>query len=177
MSAIQIRSAIATDLARLIEIDHACKTDYVWQLDRRSELTQVEIAFREVRLPRSVIAAYPRAINRLPDEWHRTMMLAALNGSEPIGYIRCTDQFERGLLSITDLVVAQNFRRQTIASQLIDAAFAWGAQRKAHRAVIEMTSKHHPAIKLAQKLGFEFCGYSDQYYETRDIAIFFGINL
>jgi RimJ/RimL family protein N-acetyltransferase len=40
--------------------------------------------------------------------------------------------------------------------------------------LLEMTSKNVPAIRLAQKLGFEFCGYNDAYYETQDIAIFFG---
>jgi hypothetical protein len=27
---------------------------------------------------------------------------------------------------------------------------------------------------LARKLGYEFCGYNDLYYETQDIALFFG---
>jgi RimJ/RimL family protein N-acetyltransferase len=37
-----------------------------------------------------------------------------------------------------------------------------------------MSSKNNSAIRLAQKLGFEFCGYNDQYYENKDIALFFG---
>ena len=30
------------------------------------------------------------------------------------------------------------------------------------------------AIRLAQKLGYDFCGYNDQYYPTQDVALFFG---
>jgi len=37
-----------------------------------------------------------------------------------------------------------------------------------------MTSKNYAAIRLSQKLGFEFCGYNDHYYLTQDIALFFG---
>jgi RimJ/RimL family protein N-acetyltransferase len=40
-----------------------------------------------------------------------------------------------------------------------------------------MLSKNNAAIRLAQKLGYEFCGYNDHYYETQDIAIFFGRTL
>jgi len=40
--------------------------------------------------------------------------------------------------------------------------------------LLEMSSKNNPAIRFAQKLGYEFCGYNDQYYETQDIALFFG---
>ena len=47
-------------------------------------------------------------------------------------------------------------------------------ERKNHRAMLEMPSKNNPAMRLAQKLGYEFCGYNDQYYETQDIALFFG---
>jgi RimJ/RimL family protein N-acetyltransferase len=47
-------------------------------------------------------------------------------------------------------------------------------QRNDYRALVEMSSKNNPAIRLAQKQGYEFCGYNDQYYETQDIALFFG---
>jgi RimJ/RimL family protein N-acetyltransferase len=40
--------------------------------------------------------------------------------------------------------------------------------------MIELQSKNHAAIRLVQKLGYEFCGYNDQYYATRDVALFFG---
>jgi RimJ/RimL family protein N-acetyltransferase len=39
--------------------------------------------------------------------------------------------------------------------------------------MIEMQSKNHPAIRLAQKHGYEFCGYNDHYYLTQDVALFF----
>jgi ribosomal protein S18 acetylase RimI-like enzyme len=71
-------------------------------------------------------------------------------------------------------VVASRYRRQGIASALVLAAQSWAVQRKDGRVLLEMSSKNNPAIRLAQKLGFEFCGYNDQYYESQDIALFFG---
>jgi ribosomal protein S18 acetylase RimI-like enzyme len=57
---------------------------------------------------------------------------------------------------------------------LIVAVQAWAVERKNTRALLEMSSKNNPAICLAQKIGFEFCGYNDHYYETQDVALFFG---
>jgi hypothetical protein len=39
--------------------------------------------------------------------------------------------------------------------------------------ILEMQSKNYPAIQLAQKLGFDFCGYNDNYFDNQDIAILF----
>ena len=57
---------------------------------------------------------------------------------------------------------------------LILAAQSWAVDRKNTRALMEMASKNNPAICLARKLGYEFCGYNDLYYDTQDIALFFG---
>ena len=55
---------------------------------------------------------------------------------------------------------------------LVVAAQSWAMDRKNSRVVMEMPSKNNPAVCLARKLGYEFCGYNDLYYETQDIARF-----
>jgi GNAT superfamily N-acetyltransferase len=75
---------------------------------------------------------------------------------------------------ITDIVVAPHFRRQGVAMALILAAQSWAVDRKDNRAFLEMPLKNAPMVNLARKLGYEFCGYNDLYYETQDIALFFG---
>ena len=174
MPEIEIRPAVATDIKVLMTLEHATETDYVWQVDIRKETGQVETLFREVRLPRSVPVMYPRSTERLVDEWSKTGMLVASAGGQLVGYVRVTDLLFPGTAWITDLVVAKRFRRKGIGTALTMAAGQWSRQRNNHRLVMEMPSKNHPAIKLAQKLGFEFCGYNDQYYVTRDVALFFG---
>ena len=50
---------------------------------------------------------------------------------------------------------------------------AWMEQHNKGQLVLEMQSKNYPAICLAIKLGFEFCGYNDRYYQNQDIVLFF----
>ena len=75
---------------------------------------------------------------------------------------------------VTDLIVAPEWRRQGAASELLMAAQTWALKRGIRRLILEMQSKNQPCIRLAQKFGYEFCGYNDQYYPTQDVALFFG---
>jgi RimJ/RimL family protein N-acetyltransferase len=173
MSDFQIRNTISTDLARLSAIDHSIQTEYVWQLDLRRESSQVDAIFREVRLPRPVRIEHPRPAAELADIWHTSQMFSAMLDNEAIGYIRFTDKFISHAVWITDVVVAREMRTKGIARKLIAAVEAWGAQKGMRRAIIETQSKNHPSIRMIHKLGFEFCGYNDIYYPSRDVALFF----
>ncbi len=75
---------------------------------------------------------------------------------------------------ITDLAVERSYRRQGIASALVLGAQNWALSKGLRRGIIEMPSKNFPAINLALKLGYEFCGYNDQYYASQDVTLFFG---
>lgn len=173
MAEIEIRSTVSTDLARLAALDHTIDTDYVWQLDLRRDSGQVEVSLREVRLPRSVRLQHPRLASELPDTWHLRPMLSAMNGLEAVAYIRFTDEIVPHAIWITDLIVGRPLRGRGLARKLIGAAEAWGLQRGLRRAIIEVQTKNAPAIRMVHKLGFEFCGYNDQYYPSRDVALFF----
>jgi ribosomal protein S18 acetylase RimI-like enzyme len=175
MPEIQIRPAVATDITTLMAIDHASQTDYVWQMDIQHQEGQLGAIFREIRLPHSISVPYPRAVSALPDSWNRrTGMLVAMIGEQIIGYIRVSDLILPHTAWLTDIVVSPRFRRQGVAMALILAAQSWAVDRKNNRALMEMATKNNPAICLARKLGYEFCGYNDLYYETQDIVLFFG---
>jgi ribosomal protein S18 acetylase RimI-like enzyme len=159
----------------LMAIDHACQTDYVWQMDVHHEEGQLGAIFREIRLPHPVSVPYPRAISALADSWNRRAgMLVAMIGGQVIGYIRMNDLILPHTAWLTDIIVSPRFRRQGIGTALILAAQSWAVDRKNKRALMEMTTKNNPAICMARKLGYEFCGYNDHYYETQDIALYFG---
>jgi GNAT superfamily N-acetyltransferase len=175
MPEVQIRRAVATDINVLIAIDHKCQTDYVWQMDVQHEQGQFGAIFREIRLPHPVSVAYPRSVSDLADTWNRRAgMLVAMIGEEVIGYIRMSDLILPQTAWVTDLLVSPRLRRQGVAQALIHAAQSWAVDRKDDRVWMEMSSKNNPMVCLARKLGYEFCGYNDQYYETQDIALFFG---
>ena len=175
MPVFEIRPAIANDLARLVALDHSCLSDYVWQLELRREPAQLTSNFREVRLPRTVPVTYPRNPISLADEWTRhDAVLVALFEEAPVGYACATEEHSAGIAWVTDLVVAPERRRQGAATALLEATEAWALKRNLRRLILEMQSKNQPCIRLAQKFGYEFCGYNDQYYPTQDVALFFG---
>jgi ribosomal protein S18 acetylase RimI-like enzyme len=175
MPEVQIRPAVATDLPSLMKIDHSCTSDYVWQMDTVLAEGQAGATFREIRLPRSVTVPYPRPVESLADGWSRRAgILVAGIGSGLGGYLRLSDQVIQKVAWIMDLAVEPRLRRSGVASTLILAAQKWAKERGDRQIIMEMTSKNCAAIRLAQKLGYEFCGYNDHYYIMQDIALFFG---
>lgn len=174
MPEIQIRPTVANDLSRLMGFDHSITSEAVWQLELRRETGQVTAAFREVRLPRSISVAYPHNPFALADDWaRRSMMYTALIGQDPAGYISLLERGVDSVVAVTDLVVNVADRRQGVGSALLAAAQDWAGGRSHRRLILEMQSKNLPVIRLAQKLGYEFCGYNDHYYLTQDVALFF----
>ena len=175
MPPFEIRSASVGDIPRLIVLDHSCQSDYVWQLELRREVGQVVAGFREVRLPRSIEVQYPRNPATLSEEWmRRDVSLVAVDEGNPIGYICATVEYASAIAWVTDLAVSPIRRRKGAASALLTAAQTWAAERGVRRLILEMQSKNQAYIRLAQKFGYEFCGYNDQYYQTQDVTLFFG---
>jgi ribosomal protein S18 acetylase RimI-like enzyme len=174
MPNIDIRPCQASDLPRLMGIDHQVTTHYVWQLDFHREGGQMLAAFREVRLPRPITLNYPNDPFGLADDWSRkALMLCALADGTPIGYVALAERSASSVAWISDLAVTPEWRRRGVAGALLSAAQDWGQERGHRRFFLEMPSKNQPAIQLAQKHGYEFCGYNDHYYLTQDIALFF----
>jgi GNAT superfamily N-acetyltransferase len=175
VTSFEIRPANANDIPRLIALDHSCLSDYVWQLELRRETGQITANFREVRLPRSVEVKYPRDPRALADEWsRRDLVLVAVHNGMPVGYLCALRGSASAVAWVTDLAVAPDRRRKGAASSLLTATQAWALERGVRRLVLEMQSKNQAYIRLAQKFGYDFCGYNDQYYPTQDVALFFG---
>jgi len=112
------------------------------------------------------------------ENWlHNLAVLVATVAQVPVGYINLSDQFASKAVWITDFAVREDSRRQGIGSALVLAAQEWGAEHGFRKAILEMQSKNHPAVQLARKLGYEFCGYNDHYFSNQDIALFFSRSL
>ena len=178
MPQIEIRPAVADDIQPLVTLDHDYTSDYVWQMDVRLEEGQMGVSFRLVRLPRSVRVEYPRSPKALTTDWERRSgLLVAVLEEQVVGYVSIMQNQIPATTQIIDLVVLRRVRRQGIGSTLVLAAEEWARQHSSHRLMIEMQPKNHPAYCLAQKLGFDFCGYNDRYYLNRDIALFYAKSL
>lgn len=174
MSEIQLRPTVSSDLPRLMRFDHSVPSDTVWQLELRRDTGQINASFREVRLPRSITVSYPHDAFALSDEWvKRSMMYTASMQDEPVGFISLLERGASSVVWVTDLVVTAERRRQGVASALLTAAQDWAVSKSQRRMILEVQSKNISAIRLAQKFGYEFCGYNDQYYITQDVTLFF----
>lgn len=175
MADIEVRPVQPSDIPHLMGLDHSASTEHVWQLELRRDPhgSQVTATFREVRLPRPVTLVYPNDPFSLADEWpNKAGMFAAISGQDAVGYLSLVEP-RSSVAWVTDLVVAPRWRRQGVASALLGSAQEWAAGRGDRKLFLEMQSKNHPTIRLAQKHGYEFCGYNDHYYSTQDIALFF----
>ncbi|MGE5074141.1 MAG: GNAT family N-acetyltransferase [Anaerolineae bacterium] len=173
MPSIQVRPAVGTDVPKLMGLDHAASSEYVWQLELRRDAGQTVATFREVKLPRPISLSYPHDPYALGDEWlNMSMVFVALAGPDPVGYA-CLIERTPSAAWVADLVVTPNWRRRGVASAMIDSAKEWAGKQGLRRLFLEMQSKNQGAIRLAQKHGFEFCGYNDHYYTTQDVALFF----
>ena len=104
----------------------------------------------------------------------RDVAMVAVDEGSPIGYICATVEYASTVAWITDLVVSPLQRRKGAASALLTATQTWASERGVRRLILEMQSKNQAYIRLAQKFGYEFCGYNDQYYLTQDVTLFFG---
>lgn len=178
MPEIKIRPAISSDIPLLMNIDHGCQTTHVWQMDWNNEPGQIAVAFREIRLPRVVRLEYPRVVSSMPDTWtEKNLFLVASMGETLVGYLTLQEDLDSKTAHVIDLVVTEKLRRQGVASGLLLASQEWCRQRKLKRLMIAVQAKNHAGINLTRKLGFDFCGFNDQYFQNHDIAIFFTLIL
>ncbi len=181
MPEIEIRPPTSAEIPKMVEIDHDYVSDHVWQMEVQHETGQkpsdllVEIIFRQLKLPRSVKVEYPRFPKELASDWKdRSCLLVALLKGEVVGYTSMMLTIAPNTSWMTDLVIMRKVRRQGIGSALILAGQDWARHKHCLRMVLEMQPKNYPAICMAQKLGYDLCGYNDHYYTMQDIALFFG---
>ncbi|MCK4976952.1 MAG: GNAT family N-acetyltransferase [Anaerolineales bacterium] len=175
MPEIEIRPAVAQDIPTLVAIDHNYTTEYVWQMEIQSEEGLVGVSFREIRLPRSVRVEYPHRVDTLTEDWNqRAGLLVALLEGQPVGYISLMLNIAPLTAWVSDLTVIRRLRLQGIGSTLVLAGQELGSNLGCQRIVLEMQPKNYATIHLAQKLGYDFCGYNERYYANYDIGLFFG---
>lgn len=174
MPEIDIRPAGVDDIESLSLFEHSYHSDYVWQMGLDVNAETARTTFRRIRLPRRVYVPYPREKEEIFKEINRAeAFLVAVLEKRPVGYIKVLIEEESKNARVSDLVVSASMRRQGIASGLIYAAMDLISYRQYFALFLEIQSKNDPAISLAGKLGFKFCGYRDLYFPNKELALFF----
>ncbi|MFN3309118.1 MAG: GNAT family N-acetyltransferase [Anaerolineales bacterium] len=175
MPRIEIRPSLVCDLEALLALERDYVTQYVRQIEIESDENEtLTVSLRRVRLPRPTRVDYPRNRQQLLDGWSRCDgLLVAEMKEQLVGYISLTLSKLPNTVWINDLVVARPVRHQGIARTLVFAAEEWAMTKEQKRMVLEMQSRNDPAIQMAQKIGFDFCGFQESYYANGDVALFF----
>lgn len=169
-----IRPAISSDILQVVALDHNYATDFVWQMEFRTEDRNTSIQFRQVRLPRSAQIVPARTPKPLLDSWTRHLLfIVAETEGEVVGYLALAEGNLPKTAIVADFCIERSSRRQGLGSKLMTAALEWAGRNQVERVLAETQSKNHPAISFLQVHGFAFCGFNDGYYPNRDIALFF----
>lgn len=174
MPAIDIRTAISTDIPHLVRFDHSVETTHVLQMESVVTNGNIDISFKETRLPRSLVLPYPKPVDSMMDTWTRHgLFLVARMEVKLVGYLilELVEDNKTGL--VTDLVVDSPSRRMGIGSALVISTRNWLKNKGIRRENLCAQAKNHAGISLASKLKMDYCGYLDHYYTNRDTAIFF----
>jgi len=175
-----IRDGLETDVESCLMLDSTYETDFVWQMHIQRSSDMQRAAFSTERLPRTMEAVHPVDERRLhfalaPQQ----CLLVAVGRTEPqaLGFLTMTTIRTHGVGIIQDIVVDQPFRRRRIGLRLLNAARQWAAERGLESMMLETRTQNYPATQFCQSAGMTFCGFNDQYFPNRDIAVFFGQSL
>ncbi len=173
----QIRLARPDDLAEVLAVDDSFETEYVWQMEEQHRPGLVNVSFRQSRLPR------PMRVTDLckPDDIVRdlqnggTLFVAQQNGIHGFLDIAAIEWNQSAY--INNFAIAPAHRRRGVGTALMRAGLDWARSQKLRMAMLDTSTKDYPAICFYQKHGFQLCGYNDQLYPNRDIALYFALNL
>ncbi len=173
-----IRPAQARDLDACLALDESYETEYVWQMETARANGSVQLGFHTTRLPRAmrVMAHSPR--DAIADHFEQgECFLVAEEYPRIAGFVDATADRAERIAWIHHLVVANDLRRHGTGTLLLRAALDWAQDKRLRTVIASISTKNYPASAFLQKHGFQFCGFNDQYYLNRDIALFFACKL
>ncbi len=173
-----VRSAESEDILFCSQLDGAYQTNYVWQMHFQESRRTVHITFNRVRLPRIMAVEYPYPADALYTMFEQAPYLLVAGYQDDI--LGCIDGFverSRKTLTINNLIVHKQARRQGIGRLLLKAIKALAWENDCQYLTIAVQTKNDPTIEFIQRIGFIYCGYNDKYYPNGDIALFFSLKL
>jgi GNAT superfamily N-acetyltransferase len=170
----RIRRAELVDLNACIQMDRSYSTDYVWQVDERSQNDAVSVTFRTVRLPRTANVRLPQLEYGLLSHWQQDeCFIVAEDGGQILGFLNMPLVPEQQLARLRYLVVSPPHRRKGVGSALLTSTAAWAREQGVSGLMVETETRNFPAISFLQRHSFTFCGYSDQLCVDQGIRLFF----
>lgn len=169
-----IRPAQARDLDACLALDESFETEYVWQMETTRASNAIQLGFRTTRLPRAMRVPIHTGNDALAEHFEAGgCVLVAEEYPRIAAYVDATLDAAQRIAWIQALVVASDLRRRGLGGQLLRATLDWAHEKKLRAVMASISTKNFPASNFLQTHGFAFCGFNDQYYHNRDIALFF----
>ncbi|MFZ3069742.1 MAG: GNAT family N-acetyltransferase [Anaerolineaceae bacterium] len=174
MAELEIRPARQEDLDKMVALDHNSTSEYAYKLEVTHDKGSFTQNFQRVYLPRAVTLNYPKDEATLFQSWDKAdALFVGILLSQVIAYVALDLGSIKDTVRVSDLVVAPPIRRKGVGSGILLACEGWAHDHKAHRLLMELQMRNDPAIQMVKKLGYQMCGYMDQYFPNRDTALFF----
>jgi RimJ/RimL family protein N-acetyltransferase len=178
MSPVFVRKPDLRELSACFSLDGGYETEYIWQLRREVARGTVSATFQKVRLPRVLKVRSPIIGEILSSHWDQGSVLVAKEGTQICGFIDISMDNEERTGMVEYLIVDRPFRRKGIGTRLLTEAEALAASElRLERLIVPVPSKNYPATLFLESNGFHFAGYSDFYFRSGDVALFYGISL
>ena len=173
----EIRSANLGDLNACFAIDDSFETEYVWQMEERNGAGDIAIGFHLAHLPRAMKVGSSISRDELTYNFQHGGALFVADDGKVCGFVDVTESEWNQAAYIHNLAVGPAYRRKGVGTRLMRAALEWARQKGLRAAMLDTSTKNYPAISFYQKQGFSFCGFNDQLYANRDIAMLFAMSL
>ncbi|MCX6019122.1 MAG: N-acetyltransferase [Chloroflexi bacterium] len=180
-----IRPADMDDLDLVCSLDHSYQTDHVWQLSGKVGTEELSAVLRLAKLPRAITVRPSLDTTALRRTLHRADHLWVVEGEVPagqglrniVGYLAMTVLPWQHTGWVTALTVRADARRKGVATRLLQIANDQARSIGLHSITLDVPTKNYPASRMCTSLGMYFCGYSENYYPTHDIALFFATRI
>jgi GNAT superfamily N-acetyltransferase len=166
------------DFPACLSIDHSYQTNRIWQMALAQQPEAIRVKFQIARLPQTATIPYPYNATELGKRWWEVHWFLVGEQNEQVqAYVTATQEAQRPVAWVGDLIVAPSVRRQGHGSDLLAAAGAWAREEGSQYLLTAVPMKNDPAIQFLRHNGFSFCGYNEAQFQKRDIDLYFSIKL
>lgn len=175
-----IRDGTKADIEQCVLLNTSYQTEYVWQLNLREEIDEVQISLRKQRLPRPLDTNHQINTRRFElalEHKFCFIVLVETDSNTNLGCLSMRVDATHNQAYLQDIVVDQPHRRQGLGSRLINIAHLWANEKQLDRIIFEIPTTNAPCIEFAKSHGFIYCGFNDQYLPNQEIALFYSLSL
>lgn len=174
MAELEIRPARQEDLDKMVALDHSSASEYAYKLEVMREKSTSTHSFQRVYLPRAVTITYPKDEASLLNSWSKAdAIFVGIVQNQVVAYVALDSKSIHWTVRVSDLVVTPALRRKGVGSGILLACEGWAHDHQSHRLLVEVQMRNDPAIQMVKQLGYQICGYLDQYFPNHDTALFF----